>query len=88
MRGRAVFASYMYKEGTMDSKITAEREIGMWWNEVVRPERPRAVQRRALLVRQCEVECNRQVKDSSKKRKRDGSRDEVVVGYSDEIVID
>ena len=78
----------MYKEGMLDAKITAERESGMWWNEVVQRERPRAVQRRALLIRQCEVECNKQVKDGNKKRVRNVFDEVVVGGGSDEIVID
>jgi hypothetical protein len=78
----------MYKEGMLDAKITAEREEGMWWNEVVQRERPRAVQRRALLVRQCEEECNKQVKGGNKKRVRNVFEEVVVGGRSDEIVID
>jgi hypothetical protein len=83
MKQRRSLAGHMYTEGILDVKIALERESGMWWNEVVQRERPRAVQRRALLVRQCEVECKKQVKENNKKRKRNEFEED-----SAEIVID
>jgi hypothetical protein len=88
IRKRTSMARHMYNEGMLDAKIAVERGHGMWWNEVVRRERPRVVQRRALLVRQCEEESNNQVKYGNKKRGRNQFEEVVVEGISAEIVID
>jgi hypothetical protein len=77
----------MYEEGMKDTRIEIERETGMWWNEVVGPVRSRTKRRRALLVRQCELQCNKDIKENNK-RKRDTSDEIEVVDESMESVID
>lgn len=86
-RQRAMLARHMYEEGMKDTRIEIERETGMWWNEVVGPVRSRTKRRRALLVRQCELQCNKDIKENNK-RKRDTSDEIEVVDESMEIVID
>ena len=84
---RAILAQNMYDEGLKDVNIELENNERMWWNAVLTPERPRAVQRRALLIRQCQLEIDIQRKKSnigSKKRPRDDAEPLVY----DEIVID
>lgn len=71
-----------------DVKIDLEREIGMWWNAVVQPERQPTTRKRALLVRQCELECNKQIKAGKKKHKIDTSVEVGNVVGPVEIVID
>ena len=81
-RNHAKISKNLYSEGLKDTIIELENNERIWWNAALSPQRPRAVQKRAQLIRLCQDVVTLQSKSNNaenKKRPRDDVYDEIVI---------
>ena len=84
----AKISKHLYKEGLKDTIIELENAERIWWNAALSPQRPRAVQQRAELIRLCHSEVTLQSKSNNAENKKRPRDDAASLLVYDEIIID